>query len=111
MGIRSLTGGKLKLQVYCDSDWAGDRMDRKSTTGLLAQLDGTSITWRTLKQGVVALSTTEAEFCALSEATKLTVWLRHLLKKIVTKPGQQVSWRITRELSDGRQMEYGMQSM
>ena len=38
--------------------------------------------WRSLKQGAVALSTTEAEFMSLGEGTKMVIWLRHLLKEL-----------------------------
>ena len=70
------------LSVYSDSDWAGDRHDRKSTSGILCRWGESTISWKTMKQISVALSTTEAEFCALSEATKLVVWLRYLTKEL-----------------------------
>lgn len=70
------------LKAYCDADWAGDRVDRKATSGVLMQLGRSTVAWRTLKQGTVALSTTEAEYCSMSEGAKLIVWLRKLLEEL-----------------------------
>jgi hypothetical protein len=55
---------------YSDSDWAGDRDDRKSTTDYLYLLGSTPITWRSQKQPCIALSSTEAEYVALSSCAK-----------------------------------------
>jgi hypothetical protein len=70
---------------YTDSDWAGDKMDRKSTGGYVFTLAGGAISWRTKKQDVVATSTTEAEYIALSEATKESIWIRRILLEIETR--------------------------
>ena len=59
-----------ELQIYSDSDWAGDKDNRKSITGFIIFLLGAPILWRSKAQGSVALSSTEAEFYALSEAAK-----------------------------------------
>ena len=79
------------LVAYCDADWAGDRSDRKSTTGVLLRLGSSSLTWKSMKQTSVALSTTEAEFIAMAEATKLVIWLRRLLKEIDCEQVQSTS--------------------
>jgi hypothetical protein len=59
-----------ELKIYSDSDWAGDKDNRKSITGFIIFLLGAPILWRSKAQGSVALSSTEAEFYALSEAAK-----------------------------------------
>ena len=56
-----------ELIGYSDSDWAGDRSDRRSTTGYAFIFSGSSIAWTTQKQRTVALSTTEAKYMALCE--------------------------------------------
>jgi len=75
---------------YTDSDWAGDKESRKSTGGYVITLGGGAVSWKTKRQNVVALSSTEAEYIALSEATKEAVWLRRILReiesRIVTRP-------------------------
>jgi len=58
------------LVGYTDSDWAGDRHDRKSQGGYLFKMAGAPISWKSKKQTVLARSTTEAEYLACSEATQ-----------------------------------------
>ena len=40
------------------------------------------MTWRSKKQSIVALSTTEAEYVAMTDATKEALWIRHILEEI-----------------------------
>ena len=69
----------LKLTGYCDSDW-GASEDRKSTTGYCFQLNnhGPLISWKSKKQRVVALSTCEAEYMAMTRAMQEANFLRQL---------------------------------
>ena len=60
--------------------------DRHSTTGNLFMMSGAAIAWSSKKQLVVALSTTEAEYVALSAATQEAVWLSRLLSDIKAPP-------------------------
>ena len=55
---------------------------RKSTTGYVFQLGNVTISWKSKRRTVVALSSTEAEYVALCAAAQETVWLRHLLASI-----------------------------
>jgi hypothetical protein len=59
-----------ELRIYSDSDWLGDKDDRKSITGFIIFLLGAPILWRSKAQASVALSSTEAKFFALSEVAK-----------------------------------------
>lgn len=70
------------LVCYSDADWAGDRDDRKSTTGNVHLLGNGAISWLSKKQSTVALSTSEAEYIALCSATQETVHLRSLLSDL-----------------------------
>lgn len=76
------TKGKLNLQAFCDSDWAGDPDDRRSTTGFGIFLGSCLISWTAKKQPVVARSSTEAEYRAMALATTDLYWLRMLFKDI-----------------------------
>ena len=89
MGTRDLrltfggTGGSsLNLQGFCDADYAGDRITRRSVTGHLFLLNGGLVSWASVKQRCVATSTAEAEYIALAEASKQGQWLRSLLKEL-----------------------------
>ena len=74
---------------YTDSDWAGDLDDRHSTTGNVFLMASGPISWLSKKQAVVALSTSEAEYVALSLATQEVVWLRKLLITDLKAASQQ----------------------
>lgn len=67
------------LIVYSDANWAQNIQNRKSTSGYVVQLYGSTIAWGCKRQTCVALSTTEAEYIALTEACKETIWIRRLL--------------------------------
>jgi len=72
-----------------DSDWAGNIDDRKSMTGNLFLYGDGAISWLSKKQPVVALSTSEAEYIALSYAVQEAIWLKSLLTSVgvvVDKP-------------------------
>lgn len=67
---------------YCDSDYAGDLDKRRSTTGYLFTLAKAPVSWKSTLQSTVALSTTEAEYMAITEAVKEAIWLYGLLKDL-----------------------------
>ena len=71
---------------YSDADWAGDHDDCYSTTGNLFLMSGGAISWLSKKLPSVVLSTTEAEYIALSTATHKAVWLRRMLDDLQAKP-------------------------
>lgn len=68
---------------FADSDWGGDELDRKSTTGYLFQIfNNCTISWSTRKQSTVAVSSTEAEYMALFEAVREAIWIKSVLNSI-----------------------------
>ena len=74
---------------YSDADYAGDLDDRHSTTGNIFLMYGGPISWLSKKQAIVALSTSEAEYVALSLATQEVVWLRRLLDDLQSSLTEQ----------------------
>ena len=67
---------------YSDSDWCGDKNDRKSTAGYIFFYGGAPISWSSTKEPVVALSSCEAEYITTSEAACQAVWLDALIKEL-----------------------------
>ena len=70
------------IHGYSDADWAGDPDSRRSTTGYTYILAGGAVTWSSKKQPTVALSTTEAEYMALTQAAKEGIWIKRLLSEL-----------------------------
>ena len=68
------------LVGFSNSDWGSGCVDRRSTRGLLLQLNGSSVLWKSKKKLFVALSTSEAEFVSASEMCKDILWIRHFLE-------------------------------
>ena len=68
---------------YCDSDWGGS-LDRHSISGYCYVLNkkGPLISWRCSKQRIIALSSCEAEYVALTVAIQEAKFLRQLLADI-----------------------------
>ncbi|KAL0435944.1 UNVERIFIED_CONTAM: Retrovirus-related Pol polyprotein from transposon TNT 1-94 [Sesamum radiatum] len=65
----------VNLLGYVDSNYANDKDSRKSTTSYVFTLCGACISWKSQLQNIVALSTTEAEYIATTEAFKEAIWL------------------------------------
>jgi hypothetical protein len=77
------------LDCFVDADWAGDNVDRKSTSGYVIRLFGNTIFWKSKKQSSVTKSSTFAEYVALSEAVSEIKIVRDLLKTFdveISKP-------------------------
>ena len=62
-----------------DADWAGDTDTRRSHTGYILMMNGGPISWKSLGQDNVSLSTSEAEFVAVSQAGQEAIYLRETL--------------------------------
>ncbi|KAK2439768.1 hypothetical protein QL285_011252 [Trifolium repens] len=90
-GVLFPSEGKTESELlsYSDSDWCGDRVDRRSTSGYLFKFLRGPISWCSKKQPVVALSTCEAEYIAGALTACQAVWILNLLQDLkieVNKP-------------------------
>jgi Reverse transcriptase (RNA-dependent DNA polymerase) len=66
-----------KVDVYTDSNYADDG-DRRSVMGYATQIDGCTVSYKSKKQEGVALSTTEAEYVAMCEGARDSVFIKRL---------------------------------
>jgi len=81
--------GKAKIEGYSDSDWCGDRMDRRSTSRYLFKFNDAAISWCTKKQPVTALSSCETEYIVDIFAACQAAWFDSVMKELnceVKKP-------------------------
>ncbi|XP_018398526.1 PREDICTED: uncharacterized mitochondrial protein AtMg00810-like [Cyphomyrmex costatus] len=80
-GLTFTKSGK-NLTGYVDADWGNCSLDRRSYTGTAFLLANAAISWEAKKQRTVALSSTEAEYTALSEAAREAIYLSGFLKEV-----------------------------
>lgn len=73
---------KPVLVGYTDSDMAGDIDSRRSTSGYLITYAGGAVAWQSRLQKCVALSTTESEFIAATEACKEMLWMKKFVHEL-----------------------------
>ncbi|XP_029153118.1 secreted RxLR effector protein 161-like [Arachis hypogaea] len=62
LGLWYLKSNEFDVIGYCDADYVGDRVDRRSTSGMCCFLGNFLNMWSSKKQATVALSTVEAEY-------------------------------------------------
>ena len=74
-------GDESSLFSFADSDWAGDRDSRRSTSGFAFFLGSNCISWRSRRQPTVALSSTEAEYMSLCDAATQIKWIQSLFRE------------------------------
>ena len=65
---------------YTDSDWAGGVSDRKSSSAYVFTMARAAVSWSSTKQTIIATSSCEAEYVAMSATSKKAIWLTRLLK-------------------------------
>ena len=68
------------LVGYSDADFAGCKVDRKSTSGTCHFLGNSLISWHSKKQNSVALSTAEAEYVAAGSCCAQVLWMKQTLQ-------------------------------
>ena len=68
------------MTAYCDADYAGDKLERKSTSDTCQFLEKALISWSCRKQNTIVLSTTEAEYVSATNCCSQVLWVRNQLK-------------------------------
>jgi hypothetical protein len=80
LGLWYPKGSSLDLAGFSDSDYAGDRVDRKSTSSTCHFLGRSLVCWSSKKQNCVSLSTAEAEYIAAGACCSQLLWMKQTLK-------------------------------
>jgi hypothetical protein len=81
-GIIFKSHGHLKVEGYCNVDWASFLDDRRSTSGYCVFVGGNLVSWRSKKQSIVSRSTAEAEYRAMAQGLCEIIWVRNLLSEL-----------------------------
>jgi hypothetical protein len=74
--------GEVVISGFCDADWAGDTLTRKSTSGYVLLMGGGPIAWQSRRQRIVALSSVESEYIAVSECGREVDFVLQLLHSL-----------------------------
>ena len=90
------------INVYVDSDWAGCPTTRKSTTGFIISLLGTTINYGSRTQATIALSSAEAELYAINTGATEALHIRSLLMELLNI--NKVNIKIHTDSSSGKSM-------
>jgi len=69
----------LNLVGYFGSDFAGCKVDKKSTSGSCHLVGSSLISWHSKKQACIALSTAEEKYIAAGSCYAQTLWIKHQL--------------------------------
>jgi len=65
---------------FCDADYAGDKIERKSTSGSCQFLGENMISWASKRQPTIAMSTAEAEYISAASCFIQLLWMKHQLE-------------------------------
>ena len=69
----------LEIMGYSNSDFAGCLDSRRSTSGYIFMLAGGTVSWKSVKQTLIASSTMEVEFIACYETSNHGIWLQNFI--------------------------------
>jgi len=73
---------KSPLVGYADAGYLSDPHKRRSQTGYVLTYGNTAISWRFVKQSMVATSSNHSEILAIHEASRECIWLRFMIQHI-----------------------------
>jgi hypothetical protein len=73
-------GSTFTLLGYSDSDYAGCRVERKSTSGTCQLLGRSLVSWSSKKQNSIALSTAEAVYVEAGACCAKLLWMKQTLR-------------------------------
>ncbi|RVW37819.1 Retrovirus-related Pol polyprotein from transposon RE1 [Vitis vinifera] len=79
IGLWYPKGDNFELIGYSDADFAGCKVERKSTSGTCHFLGHSLVSWHSKKQNSVALSTAEAEYIAAGLCCAQILWMKQTL--------------------------------
>ena len=78
--------------LFVDADFAGDRITRRSTSGMLVLMNGGAITWSSRLQKLCAQSSAESEIYAVTDCVKEALHIKLLCEECgIRQPGKPMT--------------------
>jgi hypothetical protein len=68
---------------YTDASHGAEDLGWKSMSGYVFTIGGAAVSWSAKKQPIIALSSAESEYIAMTHASKEIIWIRTLLSEIL----------------------------
>ncbi|XP_058783121.1 secreted RxLR effector protein 161-like [Vicia villosa] len=87
-------GKECKLLGYTNSSWCSDAEDRKSIAGYMFMLGSAPVAWSSTKELIMALSSCEAEYIAVSICACQVTWMVNLVEEITSKDHGTITMKI-----------------
>ena len=78
----TLGGDQLEVSAYTEADWGNNCDNRRSIRAYIIKVSGGAVSWKSKKHACMTLSSTEAEYVALCQAAKESVWTIEFLKTL-----------------------------
>lgn len=75
--------------MYMDSDYAGNRQDRRSISGYVSIFAGGAFSWSSTRQSTMALSTMKAEYIAEANSIRQVRWYQQLIQELGSEDTSQ----------------------
>nr|GEX29767.1 hypothetical protein [Tanacetum cinerariifolium] len=73
---------ELKVSSYANASFQTDKDDTKYQTGYVFVLNGRAVDWKSAKQSITDMSSTEAEYIVTAEALMEAVWMRKFIDRL-----------------------------
>ncbi|KAI7964673.1 hypothetical protein MJO29_002771 [Puccinia striiformis f. sp. tritici] len=86
LGLNFFKNATPNIRAFVDADWGNCPDTRRSSTGFVIMAGSHLIAWKSTKQPTISLSTSEAEYKALSDLGRELAWLVSLVKETGTNP-------------------------
>ena len=84
-GLLYANHGHTNIECFSDADWAGSKVDGRSTIGYCVFVGGNLVSWRSKKQNVVSRSSAESEYRAMAQSVCEIMWIYQLLNEVGLK--------------------------
>ncbi|XP_019091034.1 PREDICTED: uncharacterized protein LOC109128664 [Camelina sativa] len=92
LGLFYSATADLTLTTFTNADWGSCKDSRRSTTGFCMFLGTSLISWKSKKQSIVSMSSSESEYRAMGVGVKEIQWLVNLLTELQVPQAKAVAF-------------------